>query len=164
MKFVFFWVLLNDAGFNAITTLQPMWMYNKWMEVNPKDIIWSNLDDGALEMKTRYATSWVATVGLIILWAFPVSFIGALSNLSDLCIKVQYVVPSLDNFLKTLRGVPSWLAWVCRGTFDRVQIASSTLTCTLLAPAVARGLIEGVLPPLLLAVLFALLPFALRGE
>jgi len=51
---------------------KPMWMYNKWMEVNPKDIIWRNLDDGALEMKSRYAISWVVTVGLIVTWAFQV--------------------------------------------------------------------------------------------
>lgn len=62
------------------------------MEVNPKDIVWKNLDDGALEMKSRYLFSWVATAGLIIAWAFPVSFIGSLSNLSSLCEKVQYVV------------------------------------------------------------------------
>lgn len=70
-------------------------MYNRWMEVNPKDIIWSNLDDGALEMKSRYALSWVATIGLIIIWAFPVGFIGTLSNLSDLCEKLQYVTTYL---------------------------------------------------------------------
>ncbi|KJA27716.1 hypothetical protein HYPSUDRAFT_62761 [Hypholoma sublateritium FD-334 SS-4] len=105
----------------------PLWMYNKWMEVNPKDIIWRNLDDGAMEMKSRYAFSWVATVGLIIAWAFPVSFIGSLSNLSSLCEKVH------------------WLQWVCE------------------APPVARGLLEGVLPPVLLAVLFTILPYILRA-
>jgi hypothetical protein len=72
-------------------------MYNRWMEVNPKDIIWSNLDDGALEMKSRYALSWVATIGLIVLWAFPVGFIGTLSNLSDLCERLQYVTTYLRS-------------------------------------------------------------------
>ncbi|KAF8160922.1 DUF221 family protein [Crassisporium funariophilum] len=99
----------------------------KFLGTHPKDIVWRNLDDGALEMKSRYITSWIATAGLIFIWAFPVSFIGTLSNLSDLCEKVH------------------WLQWVCA------------------APTFARGLIEGVLPPLLLAILFALLPFILRG-
>lgn len=66
-----------------------MMMYNKWMEANPKDIVWQNLDDGALEMRSRYVISWLATFGLIIAWAFPVAFIGTLSNLDDLCVKVQ---------------------------------------------------------------------------
>ncbi|KDR75323.1 hypothetical protein GALMADRAFT_226985 [Galerina marginata CBS 339.88] len=110
-----------------VDTIEWCKMDNKWMEAHPKDIVWRNLDDGALEMKSRYITSWLATVGLIIAWAFPVGFIGTLSNLSDLCEKVR------------------WLRWVCE------------------APPVARGLVEGVLPPLLLAILFVLLPFILRG-
>jgi len=64
-------------------------MYNKWLEAHPKDIVWRNLDDGALEMKSRYLLSWVALGGLIFAWAFPVTFIGTLSNVSDLCVKVQ---------------------------------------------------------------------------
>jgi hypothetical protein len=69
--------------------LQPLMMYNKWMEANPKDIVWQNLDDGALEMRSRYVISWLATIGLIIAWSFPVAFIGTLSNLDDLCTKIQ---------------------------------------------------------------------------
>jgi hypothetical protein len=34
---------------------------------------------------------------------------------------------------------------------------------SLLAPSPAPGIIQGVLPPLLLAILFAVLPFILRG-
>ncbi|KAF9567911.1 DUF221-domain-containing protein [Agrocybe pediades] len=104
---------------------EPLRMYSKTLEAHPKDIVWRNLDDGALEMKSRYATSWIATAGLIFVWAFPVGFIGALSNLSDLCDNVH------------------WLKWVCR------------------APPIAQGFIEGVLPPLLLAIMFALLPMIL---
>lgn len=106
---------------------EPLKMYNKWMEAHPKDIVWRNLDDGALEMKSRYLISWLATAGLTFVWAFPVGFIGTLSNLSDLCDKVH------------------WLGWICE------------------ASSFTRGLIEGVLPPLLLAIMFSLLPFILRG-
>ncbi|RDB24859.1 Uncharacterized protein RSN1 [Hypsizygus marmoreus] len=106
---------------------EPLRMYDKWMEANPKDIVWKNLDDGALEMRSRYVTSWLATIGLIISWAFPVAFIGTLSNLDDLCVKVH------------------WLKWVCN------------------APSPIPGIIQGILPPVLLAILFSLLPFILRG-
>lgn len=64
-------------------------MHDRWMEADPKDIVWRNLDDGALEMRTRYVISWVLTIGLIIGWFFPASFIGGLSNVDDLCGKVQ---------------------------------------------------------------------------
>lgn len=46
-------------------------------------------------MKFRYLLSWSATVGLLILWAFPVAFAGAVSNVDTLC------------------GTYHWLAWVC---------------------------------------------------
>ncbi|KAG9226508.1 hypothetical protein CCMSSC00406_0005825 [Pleurotus cornucopiae] len=106
---------------------EPNTMNNKWMEAHPKDIVWRNLDDGALEMKWRYVTSWVATVGLLIALSFPVAFVGTLSNVDNLCERVR------------------WLSWVCR------------------VPKPLPGLIQGVLPPILLAILFALLPFILRA-
>jgi hypothetical protein len=64
-------------------------MYQKWLEANPKDIVWENLDDGAIETRTRYVISWAATAGLVIAWAFPAAFIGSLSNLDDLCQKLR---------------------------------------------------------------------------
>ncbi|KAJ7217741.1 DUF221 family protein [Mycena pura] len=100
---------------------------DKWMETSPKDIVWENLDDGALEMTSRYVTSWLATIGLIIGWAFPVVFIGTLSNIGALCQDVH------------------WLQWVCT------------------APNPIPGIIQGIIPPTLLAILFALLPLILRG-
>ncbi|KAF9495804.1 DUF221-domain-containing protein [Pleurotus eryngii] len=115
-------VLAQCVSFHETNT-----MYNKWMEAHPKDIVWRNLDDGALEMKWRYVTSWVATVGLLIALSFPVAFVGTLSNVDNLCERVR------------------WLSWVCR------------------VPKPLPGLIQGVLPPILLAILFALLPFILRA-
>ncbi|KAJ8076810.1 phosphate metabolism protein 7 [Marasmius tenuissimus] len=83
-------VLAQCVGYH-----EPLRMYDKWMEVNPKDIVWHNLDDGALEMRGRYVVSWAATIGLLIVWFFPVAAIGTLSNLDDLCRKVK------------------WLQWAC---------------------------------------------------
>jgi calcium permeable stress-gated cation channel len=48
-------------------------MVDKWIEISPKDVIWANLDDSAYEVRGRYVTSWIATVILIVVWAFPVS-------------------------------------------------------------------------------------------
>jgi Calcium-dependent channel, 7TM region, putative phosphate len=78
-------------------------------------------------MKFRYLLSWAATLGLVILWAIPVAFAGAVSNVDKLC------------------NTYHWLAWVCN--------TSSTV----------QGIIQGVFPPVLLAVLFLLLPYFLRG-
>lgn len=84
-------------------------------------------------------------IGLIVLWSFPVAFVGLLSNLSSLCTRVP------------------WLAWVCRckscpeeGFDDTEEI--------LLVGDVPQGIIQGLLPPVFLAILFLILPFILRGK
>ena len=76
--------------------------------------------------RVRTAISWGITLGLIILWAFPVAFVGIVSNIHGLC--TQY----------------SWLAWLCK------------------LPSPVVGIISGILPPVLLAVLMMLLPIVLR--
>jgi len=80
-------------------------MYGKWLAAHPKDVVWANLDDGAVEMRGRQFLSWVATVGLIILWAFPVAFIGTLSNLHGICssVKLVFLVSLVSSFLADMR-------------------------------------------------------------
>ncbi|THU96938.1 DUF221-domain-containing protein [Dendrothele bispora CBS 962.96] len=107
---------------------EPLKMIDKWIETHPKDIVWRNLDDGALEMRWRYLVSWLAMVGLIIAWSFPAVFIGTLSKVEGLCQSVQF------------------LRWICDDLSETVQ-----------------SIIQGVLPPVLLAALFALLPLILRA-
>ncbi|KAF5381347.1 hypothetical protein D9615_008345 [Tricholomella constricta] len=46
-------------------------------------------------VEVRLAISYAATAGLIILWAFPVAFVGVVSNIYGLC------------------ATTSWLAWIC---------------------------------------------------
>lgn len=95
------------------------------VEVVPEDIEWSNISMSAYQRKIRTIISWSLTIGLIIIWAIPVAFVGIVSNVDTLCSKA------------------SWLAWIC---------TNSTV----------KGIIKGVLPPALLAVLFMLLPIVLR--
>jgi hypothetical protein len=94
--------------------------------VIPEDIEWSNIGKNPYQRKISTIISWALTIGLIIIWAVPVAFVGVVSNVDTLCQRA------------------SWLAWIC------------TL------PAPVLGIIRGVLPPVLLAVLFMLLPIVLR--
>jgi hypothetical protein len=43
----------------------------KYVEVAPEDVIWDNLVLNPYERRVRSALSWLATIGLIILWAIP---------------------------------------------------------------------------------------------
>ena len=71
-------------------------MAEKFTEVAPEDVVWNNLGLNPYEKKIRVALSYAATGGLIILWAFPVAFVGIVSNIGQLC--------------KTYH----WLAWLCK--------------------------------------------------
>ena len=110
----------------TLTHHAPYRMAEKFTEVAPEDVIWSNLGLNPYEKKIRVALSYCATAGLIILWAFPVAFIGIVYNIAQLCMTYH------------------WLAWLCK------------------IPGTVLGIIQGILPPALLAVLMLLLPIVLR--
>jgi hypothetical protein len=73
----------------------PLRMSTRWLEVGEEDVIWANLNINPYQQRLRYAASWAMTLGLIILWSFPVAFVGLISNVSSLCVQAP------------------WLAWLC---------------------------------------------------
>ena len=66
------------------------------VEVVPEDIQWSNISMSTNQRKIRTVISWALTIGLIIIWAIPVAFVGIVSNVDTLC------------------ATASWLAWICK--------------------------------------------------
>ncbi|KAI0739087.1 DUF221-domain-containing protein [Daedaleopsis nitida] len=110
----------------VLTHHMPYRMQAQGVGVSPEDVIWSNLNMNPYEARIRMALSWGITLGLIIVWAIPVAFVGAISNVHSLC--TTY----------------SWLAWLCD------------------LPPVVVGIISGILPPTLLAILMMMLPIILR--
>ncbi|KAJ7100262.1 hypothetical protein B0H15DRAFT_936877 [Mycena belliarum] len=111
---------------NILLHHEPYRMAEKFTEVAPPDVIWSNLGMNPYEKKGRMLLSYAATAALIIFWALPVAAVGIISNVHSLCTTAP------------------WLAWICK------------------IPAVPLGIISGILPPVLLAVLMMLLPIILR--
>ncbi|OCH87240.1 DUF221-domain-containing protein [Obba rivulosa] len=99
----------------SLTHHAPYRMAQKHIGVAPEDVIWGNLNMNPYEARVRTAISWGFTLGLIILWAFPVAFIGIVSNVHGLC--TQY----------------SWLAWLCKLPSPVVGIISGILPPVLLA-------------------------------
>lgn len=104
----------------------PRQMDPRTVEVNPNHVLWDNLTMKWWERYLRLFGVITLIVGLIIFWGIPVSFTGALSQISTLTDELPWL-----GFLEKL---PTWLI----------------------------SFIQGVLPPLLLAVLFAVLPILLR--
>lgn len=68
----------------SLTLHEPCRMSQKPTDVAPADVIWSNLNMNPYEAKIRKAISYAATAALIILWAIPVAFVGAVSNIHSL--------------------------------------------------------------------------------
>ncbi|KAH9026750.1 DUF221-domain-containing protein [Lactarius pseudohatsudake] len=87
----------------------------KFVEVAPEDVIWDNLVLNPYERRVRLALSWSATIGLIIVWAIPVAFVGAVSNIHSLCTTYH------------------WLAWVCTLPAIVISIIQGFLPAVLLA-------------------------------
>ena len=90
-------------------------MADKYTEVAPEDVIWSNLGLNPYEMRIRKVISYALTAALIILWAIPVAFVGIVSNVYGLC--VQY----------------RWLAWLCKLPSVVVGLLQGILPAVLLA-------------------------------
>jgi hypothetical protein len=65
------------------------------IEVVPEDVYWPNTSMNPYQRKVRTIISWGLTIGLIIIWAIPVAFVGAVSNVDTLC------------------STAPWLAWIC---------------------------------------------------
>ncbi|KAJ8108108.1 hypothetical protein OPT61_g8399 [Boeremia exigua] len=104
----------------------PRQMNPRTVEVNPNYVLWDNLTMKWWERYIRLFGVIVLIVGLIIFWGIPVSFTGALSQISTLTDELP--------FLSFLNDMPGW----------------------------AISFVQGVLPPLFLAILFAVLPIILR--
>ncbi|TFK34488.1 hypothetical protein BDQ12DRAFT_689686 [Crucibulum laeve] len=106
----------------VLTHHEPYRMSKKYVEVAPEDVIWANLGLNPYEQKIRLAISYAATAGLILLWAFPVAFVGAVSNVASLCTTYK------------------WLAWICNLPKPVVGIISGIL------PPVALAVLMMLLP------------------
>ncbi|KAF8155669.1 hypothetical protein B0H34DRAFT_751686 [Crassisporium funariophilum] len=94
---------------------EPYRMGNKYIEVAPEDVIWANLGLNPYEQKIRLAISYAATAGLILLWAFPVAFVGLISNVHTIC------------------STAPWLEWICNLPKPIIGIISGILPPVLLA-------------------------------
>ncbi|EJD51160.1 DUF221-domain-containing protein [Auricularia subglabra TFB-10046 SS5] len=106
----------------VLTHNLPYRMSDKYTEVAPADVIWGNLGLNPYEARIRQLISYAATGGLIVLWAFPVTFVGILTNVVGLC--------------KTY----SWLAWLCKLPNVVVGILSGVL------PPVGLAILMMLLP------------------
>ncbi|CAI4961762.1 ANL_HP_G0008450.mRNA.1.CDS.1 [Saccharomyces cerevisiae] len=75
-----------------ITTYHaPLFMTPAYIGIEPSDVVWFNLRMFWWERLGREVSAVSAIVALVILWAFPVAFVGMISNITSLTNEVKWL-------------------------------------------------------------------------
>lgn len=91
----------------AITHHKPKNMGPRILEIDPKDVIWDNLSTPWWTAYLKTALVIAIIIGIIILWAVPMAFVGLLSQLDSLAVTVKW--------LSWVAGLPRWLKSLIQG-------------------------------------------------
>ncbi len=94
----------------------------RYIGVQPSEVVWKNLGTSVSSRKVKIIIATIIIWVMIIFWAIPVAFVGALSNINYLTNKLP------------------WLSFINK------------------IPKVILGVVTGLLPVVLLAILMALVP------
>lgn len=99
----------------AVSHHTPSQMAPRVVEISPDDVIWDNMSMRWWESYVRPAVVLVTIVGLVIGWAFPVSFTAILSQ------------------IKALTGTVKWLHWLAPAPREVFSIIQGVLPQVILA-------------------------------
>jgi len=82
--------------------------------VQPEDVIWKNLANGTAKNKIILAACTAFVTLMVIFWAIPVAFVGAISNIQNL---------TTIGFLTWINDIPSVILGVVTGLLPAVLLA-----------------------------------------
>lgn len=99
----------------AVSHHTPNHMAPRLVEISPNDVIWDNMSIKWWEPYIRTAVVCVLIFGLIIGWAFPVTFTGLLSQ-------IKYIAPRY-HWLSWLQRAPSWIITAIQGILPTLVLA-----------------------------------------
>lgn len=122
-----------QAAYRQVATQKKRQMTPKVLGVQPEDVIWKNIGNSKSKnmMLSIAATTFVTL--LVIFWAIPVAFVGAISNISTL---------ESISFLTWIRDIPSVILGVITGLLPAVLLA----VLVALVPIILR-LLAGLFEP-----------------
>ena len=92
----------------------PNQMAPRVVEISPDDVIWDNMSIKWWESYLRTSVVVVVIIGLVIGWAFPVTFTGLLSQISYLADKFTW--------LKWLLRLPYWVRSIIQGILPQALL------------------------------------------
>ncbi|KAJ8098345.1 hypothetical protein POJ06DRAFT_259229 [Lipomyces tetrasporus] len=122
----------------SLASESPQYMVPRLVEINPNDIVWSSMRIKWWEALLRTLLTMGATGGLIVGWAFPVAFVGIISQLS-------YLTSALP-FLDFINDMPPAIKGIVSGILPPAALAGlmALLPLILRVFATQRGASTGV--------------------
>ena len=93
----------------------PQQMAPRLVEIDPNDVIWDNMSIPWWQNYIRTALVFITIVGMIVLWAIPVAFTSAVSQLTVLADTYQW--------LRWLLELPVWFRSFLQGVLPIVLLA-----------------------------------------
>ncbi len=93
----------------------PKQMAPRLVEIDPKDVVWENMSIPWWQSYIRTAAVVSVVAGMIVLWAIPVAFTSALSQLSTLA--------QTFKFLDFLLRLPTWFISALQGVLPALFLA-----------------------------------------
>ena len=122
-----------QAAYQSLAHHQALHMSPRFIGFSPEEVIWKSLSINWASRIVRNIATTAAVTALIIFWAIPVTFVGAISNIKALSEGVD--------------GKPPLIPWL--NFINKI-------------PEQILGVIQGLLPAVLLGLLMSLLPVFLR--
>ncbi|KAL4917025.1 hypothetical protein BDW62DRAFT_211538 [Aspergillus aurantiobrunneus] len=104
-----------QAAFQSVAHNLPLHMAPRYIGLEPTQIIWSNLRIKWWERIIRYAGTCAFVGALVIFWAIPTAFVGALSNINNLTDRVP--------FLRFITHVPGFILGAITSLLPTVLMA-----------------------------------------
>lgn len=115
----------------AVSHHTPNQMAPRLVEISPDDVIWDNMSIRWWESYIRTTIVIALIVGLIIGWAFPVTFTGLLSQ-------VKYLTNTY-HWLEWLGRAPTWVLSIIQGLLPTLLLAGLLAILPLILRFLARS-------------------------
>ena len=115
----------------AVSHHMPSQMAPRMIEVSPDDVLWSNMSIRWWERYLRTGVVFTMFVGIIIGWAFPVTFTGLLSQ-------VNYLTATFA-WLRWLRRAPTWVISIIQGILPQALLGLLLLVLPLILRLLAQN-------------------------
>lgn len=104
-----------QSAFQSLSHHQPLHMAHRFIGINPEEVIWKNLKITWSSRVFRNILTIAFVSALVIFWAIPVAFVGAVSNISALTSKLPW--------LSFINNCPSFLLGVIQGLLPSILLA-----------------------------------------